>query len=120
MADQVVKLRQESERLSANQLTEGMVLVSDRRHAAAASYKAQADFRLASLGYLLAWAELEQAVGRAPGLGWSSPNRSRSRNMTQLDKILGIIGACALAFCIRSGVYFALRGDHCGAVPEMN
>jgi len=68
VAQQVVKLRQESERLAENQLTQGVVLVSDRRQATAASYKAQADFLQARLGYLLAWAELEQAVGRTPGL----------------------------------------------------
>jgi outer membrane protein TolC len=66
VAIQIVKLRQESERLAQNQLTEGVVLVSDRRQATAASYKAQADFLQASLGYLLAWAELEQTVGRTP------------------------------------------------------
>ena len=68
VANQVVKLRQESERLAQNQLTEGVILVSQRRQATAASYKAQADYLQASLGYLLAWAELEQAAGRTPGL----------------------------------------------------
>jgi len=38
VADQVVKLRHESERLAENQLKQGVVLVSDRRQAAAASY----------------------------------------------------------------------------------
>jgi outer membrane protein TolC len=68
VANQVVKLRQESERLAQNQLTQGVVLVSERRQATAATYKAEADYLQASLGYLLAWAELEQAVGRTPGL----------------------------------------------------
>jgi outer membrane protein TolC len=68
VAKQVVKLRQESERLAQNQLTEGVLLASERRQTTAASYKAQADLLQASLGYLLAWAELEQAVGRTPGL----------------------------------------------------
>jgi outer membrane protein TolC len=68
VANQVVKLRQESERLAQNQLSQGVVLVSDRRQTTAATYKAQADYLQASLGYLLAWAELEQAVGRTPGL----------------------------------------------------
>ena len=68
VASQVVKLRQESERLAQNQMAQGVVLVSERRQATAATYKAQADFLRASLGYLLAWAELEQAVGRTPGL----------------------------------------------------
>ena len=67
VATQVVKLRQEGERLAQNQLTQGVILVSDRRQATAASYQAQADFLQASLGYLLAWAELERAAGRTPG-----------------------------------------------------
>jgi hypothetical protein len=57
VANEVVKLRQESERLAENQVTQGVVLVSDRREATAATYKAQADLLQASLGYLLAWAE---------------------------------------------------------------
>jgi outer membrane protein TolC len=68
VAKQVVDLRQESERLARNQLAQGVVLASDQRQATAASYQAQADFLQASLGYLLAWAELEHAVGRTPGL----------------------------------------------------
>jgi outer membrane protein TolC len=68
VANQVVKLRQESERLAQNQLTQGSTLVSELRQATAETYKAQADYLQASLGYLLAWAELEQAVGRTPGL----------------------------------------------------
>ncbi len=68
VASQVVSLRQESERVAGNQLTQGEVLVSERRQATAATYKAQADLLQARLGYLLAWAELEQAVGRTPGL----------------------------------------------------
>ena len=67
VASEVVKLRQESERLAQNQSTEGVILVSERRQAAAATYKADADFLQASLGYLLAWAELAQAAGRTPG-----------------------------------------------------
>ena len=54
--------------LAQNQLTQDVVLVSERRQATAATYKAQADYLQASLGYLLAWAELEQAVGHTPGL----------------------------------------------------
>jgi outer membrane protein TolC len=68
VANQVVKLRQESERLDENQRNQGVILVSDRRQATAASYQAQADFLQADRGYLLAWAELQQAVGRTPGL----------------------------------------------------
>jgi outer membrane protein TolC len=68
VANQVVKLRQESERLAQNQLAQGAVLISDRRQATAATYKAQAAFLQANLGYLLAWAELQEAVGLTPGL----------------------------------------------------
>jgi len=68
VAVQVAKLREESERLTTNQAAQGVVLISDVRHAAAANYKAKADLLRASLGYLLAYAELERTVGRAPGL----------------------------------------------------
>src|SRR5215831_3480733 len=67
VATQVVKLRQEGERLAQNQLAQGVILASERRQATAANYQAQADLLQASLGYLLAWAELEQAAGRTPG-----------------------------------------------------
>ena len=68
VADQVVKLREENERLAENQLVHGVVLVSDKRKATAATSKAQADLLQARLGYLLAWAELKQAAGQTPGL----------------------------------------------------
>ena len=68
VATQVVTLRQEGERLAQNQLAQGVILASERRQATAANYQAQADFLQAKLGYLLAWAELEQAIGRTPGL----------------------------------------------------
>ena len=68
VATQVASLRQESERLATNQAAQGEVLVSERRQASAARYKAQADLLQASLGYLLAQAELERTVGRTPGL----------------------------------------------------
>jgi outer membrane protein TolC len=68
VAAEVVKLRLEGERLAENQMTQGVVLVSSRRQASAASYKAQADVLQAQLAYLLAGAELEQAAGRTPGL----------------------------------------------------
>jgi outer membrane protein TolC len=68
VATQMVKLRQESERLAQNQLAQGAVLASDCRQATAAMYKAQADFLQANLGYLLAWAELQEAAGITPGL----------------------------------------------------
>ena len=69
VAIQVAKLRGESERLATDQAAQGVVLVSDVRKASAANYKAKADLLQASLGYLLAHAELERTVGRAPGLG---------------------------------------------------
>jgi outer membrane protein TolC len=68
VATQVAQLRQESERLATNQATQGIVLISDVRHATAASYEAKAELLQARLGYLLAWAELERTIGRAPGL----------------------------------------------------
>ena len=67
VATQVVMLREESERLAQNQLAQGAVLISDRRQATAATYKAQADFLQANLGYLLARAELQNAAGITPG-----------------------------------------------------
>jgi outer membrane protein TolC len=68
VARQVMKLRDEGERLAGNQLAYGVVQVSERRQASAARYKAQADLLQASLGHLLARAELEQAIGRTPGI----------------------------------------------------
>ena len=67
VAQQVVTLRQESERLAQNQLTQGVMLSSDRRQETAATYNAQADLLQANLGYLLAWAELQEAAGITPG-----------------------------------------------------
>jgi len=69
VAVQVVKLREESERLATDQAAQGVVLVSDVRHASAANYKAKADLLQANLAYLLAHAELERTLGRVPGLG---------------------------------------------------
>jgi outer membrane protein TolC len=65
----VAKLRQESERLATDQAAQGVVLISDVRHATAANYEAKAGFLQATLGYLLARAELDRTVGRIPGLG---------------------------------------------------
>jgi hypothetical protein len=50
VAGQVVKLRQEGERVAQNQEEQGVVLVSERRQATAASYKAQADWLQAAWG----------------------------------------------------------------------
>jgi outer membrane protein TolC len=68
VATEVVRLRAEGERLAENQMAQGVVLVSARRQASAAIYKAQADLLHAQLAHLLAWAELEQTAGRTPGL----------------------------------------------------
>jgi outer membrane protein TolC len=67
VASEVVKLRTEGERVAENQLKEGAVLVSVRRQASAANYKAQADLLQAQLAYMLAEAELQQTIGRTPG-----------------------------------------------------
>lgn len=66
VASQVVKLRAEGERIAENQLTQGVVLVSARRQASAATYKAQADLLQAQLAHLLAQAQLQQTIGRTP------------------------------------------------------
>ena len=65
----MVKLRTEGEQWRENQLMvlQGVVLVSARRHASAASYKAEADLLQAQLAHLLARAELEQTIGQTPG-----------------------------------------------------
>jgi len=68
VADEVVRLRAEGEQLAEKQFTQGVILVSNRRQASAANYKAQADLLQAQLAYLLAGAELEQTIGRTPGL----------------------------------------------------
>lgn len=67
VASEVVRLRAESERVAGNQLKEGAILISARRQATAASYKAKAELLQAQLAYLLAQAELEQTLGRTPG-----------------------------------------------------
>ena len=67
VAAEVVTLRTEGERIAENQLTQGVVLVSARRQASAASYKARAELLQAQLTHMLAWAELEETIGRTPG-----------------------------------------------------
>jgi outer membrane protein TolC len=68
VADQVVALRRENERLSKNQVTEGVVTVVNTLEAASATYKSQVDLLQANLNYMLAWAELKQTIGQTPGL----------------------------------------------------
>lgn len=67
VASEVVKLRQEGERIAANQLTHGVILASARSQASAANYQAQAELLQAQLTSLLARAELEESIGRTPG-----------------------------------------------------
>ena len=43
VASELVRLRTEGDRVAENQLTNGVILVSARRQASAATYKAQAD-----------------------------------------------------------------------------
>jgi outer membrane protein TolC len=69
VAAQVVKLREETERLANNQQKQGILLISDVRHATAENYKARAELLQANLAYLLARAELERTVGHTPGAG---------------------------------------------------
>jgi outer membrane protein TolC len=68
VANQVVELRKESERLAQNQMVQGEVLSTAHSEATAATYKAQADYLQAKLGYLLASADLQQQAGITPGL----------------------------------------------------
>ena len=67
VADQVVALRRENERLSHNQVTQGVVTVVNTLQAASATYKSQVDLLQANLNYMLAWAELKQTMGQTPG-----------------------------------------------------
>jgi hypothetical protein len=62
-----VALRRESERLSNNQVTQGVVTVANTLEAVSATYKSQVDL-LQSVNYVLAWAELKQTIGQTPGL----------------------------------------------------
>jgi outer membrane protein TolC len=68
VADQVVALRRENERLSHNQVTQGVVTVANTLEAASATYKSQVNLLQANLNYMLAWAELKQTIGQTPGL----------------------------------------------------
>ena len=68
VAREELALREEGERLATNQSALGVVLISARQQASAASYKAQAGLLRAQLAYLLAGAELDQAAGRTPGI----------------------------------------------------
>jgi outer membrane protein TolC len=63
VAQQLVGLRAEGERLATNQFRQGVLLVSERRKAGAQVYKAQADMLQANLAYVLARAELDRTIG---------------------------------------------------------
>jgi hypothetical protein len=66
VAAEVVKLRAEGDRVAENQVTQGVILVSARRQASAATYKAQAGLRQAERAHLLANAELEERSAGHP------------------------------------------------------
>jgi outer membrane protein TolC len=68
VADKVVALRRESERLSKNQVSEGVVTAANNLEAVSATYKSQVDLLQANLNYMLAWAQLKQTIGQTPGL----------------------------------------------------
>ena len=63
VAQQLVALRTEGERLASNQFRQGVILVSERRKAGAEAYKAQADMLQANLAYVLARVELDRTIG---------------------------------------------------------
>jgi outer membrane protein TolC len=65
VAEQVVALRTEGERLASNQFHQGVVLVSQRRKAGVDVYRAQAELLQANLAYVLARAELDRTIGVA-------------------------------------------------------
>jgi hypothetical protein len=67
VAVQIVRLRAEGDRVAGHQLANGVVLVSARRQASAATFKARAGLLQAQLAHLLANAELEESIGRTPG-----------------------------------------------------
>jgi hypothetical protein len=63
IAQQLVALRTEGERLTSNQFRQGVVLVSEGRRAGAETYNAQADLLQANLAYVLARTELDRTIG---------------------------------------------------------
>jgi outer membrane protein TolC len=63
VAQQLVVLRTEGERLASNQLQQGATLVSERRKASADAYQAHAELLQASLAYVLTRAELDRTIG---------------------------------------------------------
>jgi len=63
VAQQLVALRAEGERLASNQFRQGVILVSEQRKAGAEVYKAQADMLQANLAYVLARVELDRTIG---------------------------------------------------------
>ena len=65
VADEVLKLRREMDRLAGEQLSAGVALSAARTEAKANLAKAEADALAAGLGYRLARAELDRAMGRA-------------------------------------------------------
>lgn len=68
VAQSALETRQEAERVTRNQVEQSEAVGSMRAQAVAATAKARADLLKATLGYLLAIAELDQVTGRVPGL----------------------------------------------------
>ena len=63
VAQELLDVRTEGERLASNQVQQGAVLVSERSKAGAEVYKAQAELLQANLAYVLARAELDRTIG---------------------------------------------------------
>lgn len=66
VAKEALALRQETQRLSKNQLTSGLIQQSQYDEAVAATAKAESDLLQAELGYELAIAELNNITGERP------------------------------------------------------
>ena len=97
VATQVVKLRQESERLAQNQLAQGAVLISDRRQATAATYKAQAGIGSGCRASLIRRCSGRDGISRL-GSG-SSQSRTRAEARTgsaiSANEAIAICAACS-------------------------
>ncbi len=66
VATEALELRRESGRLSGEQVKAGVTVMSNQLSSEAALAKAEADLLAANLGYRLAEAELQRAMGRTP------------------------------------------------------
>lgn len=66
VATEALELRRESGRLSGEQVKAGVTVMSNQMSSEAALAKSEADLLAANLGYRLAEAELQRAMGRTP------------------------------------------------------